>query len=281
MSEIMDKITPNKKFESKSINHIRSYSLVKQLEGFLLSFSLVNILYQYAISAIDFVNTKLSSVDVVYDSLTFVDEKVDGIILSKVDWGVKQVPPSDKLNPVVYARAAYDYINTSILRPINNMIYNAGDKVLPATVGENKAVFKLEELGESSEVSKFFKIINEFVSRAKTFVSNKSNDVSNNLISTYNDELNTMKDEASVYKKKLVAGYNTGYRFVSDVNNQTQEYVADVATTTKNKADSLISDAKQGISAINGKANEIRNEGAELLNGSSSSNQAPAVSASA
>lgn len=281
MSETVDKITPNKKFESKSVNHVRSYSLVKQIEGFLLSFSLVNVLYQYAISVINFANTKLSSVDVVYDSLTFVDEKFDDIVLSKVDWGLKQAPSGDQLNPVVYVKKAYNYVNASILRPINNTIYNAGDRVLPATNQENKAAFKLEEFGESSEVSKFFKIVNEFVSRAKTFVSNKSNDVSNNLISTYNDELNTMKDDASLYKKKLVASYNTGYRFMSDVNNQTQEYVADVATTTRNKADSLISDAKQGISAINGKANEIRNENAELLNGSSNSNQVPVVSASA
>lgn len=281
MSEIVDKTTPNKRFESKSINHIRSYSFTKQTEGFLLSFSLVNILYQYAISVINFANTKLSSVGVIYDSLTFVDEKFDAIVLSEVDWGLKQAPSGDQLNPVVYAKGAYNYVNASILRPINNIIYKAGDKVLPATAQENKAAFKLEELDESSEVSKFFKIVNEFVSRAKTFVSNKSNDVSSNLISTYNDELNTMKDESSVYKKKLVASYNTGYRFMSDVNNQTQEYVADVATTTRNKADSFISDAKQGISSINSKANEIRNESAELLNGSSNSNQVPVVSASA
>lgn len=281
MSEIVDKTTPNKRFESKSINHIRSYSFTKQTEGFLLSFSLVNIVYQYAISVINFANTKLSSVGVIYDSLTFVDEKFDAIVLSKVDWGLEQAPSGDQLNPVVYAKGAYNYVNASILRPINNIIYKAGDKVLPATAQENKAAFKLEELDESSEVSKFFKIINEFVSRAKTFVSNKSNDVSSNLISTYNDELNTMKDDASVYKKKLVASYNAGYRFMSDVNNQTQEYVADVATTTRNKADSFISDAKQGISSINSKANEIRNESAELLNGSSNSNQVPVVSASA
>lgn len=280
MSETVDKITPNKRFESKSISHIRSYSLVEQIEGFLFSFGVVNFLYQYVISGIDFANTKLSSVDIIYDSFTFVDEKFDDVVLSGVDWGVKQVQ-TGKLNPLVYVRDGYNYVNANILRPVNNIIYNVGDKVLPASAGENKTVFKLEELDESSEVSRFFKIVNEFVSRAKTHVSTKSNDVSNSLISKYNDELSTMKEESSVYKNKLVAGYNVGYRFVSDINNNTQEYVTDVATTTKNKADSLISDARQGISAVNDKTNEIRNEGAKLLNGTSDSNQAPAVSASA
>lgn len=278
MSEIVESIKPTKTFESKSVSHIRSYPLVKKGEEVLFSLWVVNFVYQYVAAAVNFANKELSSVDVVYDALTFVDEKVDGVVLSKVDWGLKHAPAIDSVNPLVYTRRGYEYVNASLLRPANNIIYNAGDKVLPATVSENKAVFKLEELGESSEVSKFFKIINEFVSRAKTYVSSKSNDVSNTLISTYNSELDTMKDEASVYKKKIVASYNTGYKFVTDVNNQTQGYVADVATTTRKKADSLLSDAKQGISAFNGKVNEIRDESAELLNGSSSS---PAVRASA
>lgn len=281
MSEIVDKVTPTKKFESKSISHARSYPLVTKSEEILFSFGLVNFLYQYLIAAINFANVELSSVGVIYDSLTFVDEKFDALVLSSVDGVLQRMPSADSVNPLIYARGGYNYVNASILRPANNIIYNTGDKVLPATVSENKAVFKLEELGESSEVSKFFKIANEFVSRAKSFVSSKSNDVSSNLIYTYNDELDTMKDEASIYKRKLVAGYNTGYRFVSDFNNQTQEYVAEVATSTRSKADSLISEAKQGISAINGKATEVRNDGAELLNGSSGSGQAPAVSASA
>lgn len=285
MSEVIDKLKQPKAFQSKSVDHVVSYPLIKQSKDYALSFGLVNYIYQQVFSVVNYVNIRLCSYDVVYNNLKKADGLFDALVLSRVDLVLSYLPTIDSVNPLVYLDRARNYVSVSLLKPANNILYSRGDKYLPATVTENKAVFKLELLNESSEVTKFFKILNEFVSRTQALVSEKSNEVSNNLVSTYNSELHEINDKTNAYRQRAVAAYNTIVKYVHNVNSeyvqplraQTQEYVVDVAATTRSRADNIISEAK---SSINGKAEEIRSEGAELLNGSSSK-QAPAVSASA
>ncbi|CCE80334.1 Piso0_003449 [Millerozyma farinosa CBS 7064] len=293
MSQIADKVTGKKVFQSKVLKHITSYKIIRESKDYALSYGAVNYVYQQLFSVVNYINIQLSSVGVLYDTATYVDELVDTVILQRLDWLFSKLPRVDTVNPVTYYNRSTAYVSSRVLRPLNNAVYKTGDRFLPATLSENRVVYKLEESTEKSEISKFFHIINEFVSRGKQQLSSTSNQISNKIISSYNKELDSLNKESSMYKKRALAAYNSGVNIARDINKEyiqplkshTQEYVSDVANTTKVRADSLISDAKNGITTFNQQAtntlNRAKNEGAELVNGGSKASPAPVVSASA
>jgi hypothetical protein len=274
----MAKEIANKQLSSKSIEHVVGYPIVKDVTDYALSYSLVSYVYQqaYLITGFLFANF-VAPFPVVKNNLTWVDSQVDLVVLTRVD---QVVDKANNFHPVSTVEKKY-------LAPVNSYLYSTVDKYLPGSVTENKAAFKLDELKESSEVSKFFKILNETYSRSKQLATAKSSEVTSTVADNYNKEVAALENVSGGLQKKAVASYNTLVKFVSDINNsfirplkdQTQDYVVDVATTTKNKADSFIAEAKNGIKP---KVNEAAAKGQELLNGATdSSKSAPVVTASA
>lgn len=255
LNNVTDKVRA-RSFTSKSISHISKYQLVQKISYFLLSFTLLNFLYQQVLTATNLIIENIVvPYKFIYDNLTWIDNKFDSIILTRVDKVVGFLPDVTKYTPFKVYHRTEELLEEKYLKPTNEFIYNSYDKYLPATVTENKTVFKLNELTELSEFNKFFIIVNEFLSRFRVFVFNKSNEASHTLVSKYNNEVNVLNEEYTGLSKNVVASYKTSVGVVKDLNNeyfkplksQTQDYVVEVATNTKNKADNFISEAKQQI----------------------------------
>lgn len=76
----------SKPFASKTITHIESYPLVKDVEAFILSFLLFKALSLYFLALTNFVNAKVvSKLSFVVSNLSFVDDKVDTLVLGNAD----------------------------------------------------------------------------------------------------------------------------------------------------------------------------------------------------
>lgn len=79
----------SKTISSKSIDHIRNYSLYQQVSAYLLSFSLVAALTTYAIAISNFAYTNIiSKLTPLVGLLKFFDAKFDALVLSNVDYTV-------------------------------------------------------------------------------------------------------------------------------------------------------------------------------------------------
>ena len=176
----MAKEIANKQLSSKSIEHVVGYPIIKDVTDYALSYSLVSYVYQqaYLITGFFFANF-VAPFPVVKNNLHWVDSQVDLVVLTRVD---QVVDKANNFHPVSTVEKKY-------LAPVNSYIYNTVDKYLPGSATENKATFKLDDLKESSEVSKFFRILNETYSRSKQLATAKSSEVTNTVTDTYNKEV--------------------------------------------------------------------------------------------
>ncbi|KAK6460251.1 hypothetical protein DFJ63DRAFT_321006 [Scheffersomyces coipomensis] len=244
-----------KQFHSKSLDHFLKYSVVSYIVNYIYAITLVKQLYEgYISSILTFINTHLSSIDLIYTNLTFVDATLDSI-LTVFDQYVTQF---------IFKNKYVSLINNYLISINNSNTYVKFDQKFEST--------------ESNEFIKFFYIINTILINLKLKINTSTNHISNELISTYNQELKSTTAEANYIAKNIQASYNTGLKTIKSLNDefitplkiQTTDYLGEVATSTKIKADSLINEAKQQIiTPINGKVEGV-------LNGS-----APVVSASA
>ncbi|ABN65825.1 predicted protein [Scheffersomyces stipitis CBS 6054] len=250
-----------KLFHSKLAAHISSYTPVAQILSYLATISIVSYAYKaYVVPAIDVVNTKVLSQAPVSPYLSAVDAKADSLLSTYFDGYIIGLP----LKTV-------SYVDSTYVKPTNDYLIAAHNKYFPETAYSAKA--------SSGSVETFAAVINSIFTSLKTKVSSKSSEISTSLISTYNAELSTTK-EGSLIAKNLEASYNTATKTIKTLNDdyiqplkiQTQGYVAEVTSSTRSKADSLISEAKSTINP----ALQTISEKTTLLNGS-----APVVSASA
>lgn len=259
----------------KSIDHIASYPPVASVTSYALHFSLINYIYTQYLGLFTLADDKVLT-PYFGDFLSTVDEKFDTLVLGNFDTYVTPYLPTistlDDLNPITFT-------SKHVLAPVNTVVYDTADKYLPATATENKPVFKLSELTETSELSKSIEISKEILSRLSTLITSKLTEISSHLQTTYNEEFEHLSEKAekevSNVQKHVTASYLTSLKLAQDLNKtyiqplkaQTQDYVVEVATTTKNRADSLISEAKHGIS---NSVSSINNKGEEILGQTSS-----------
>lgn len=267
----------SKTFTSKTVSHIGSYSYVDLLVSYLLSFSLIAYAYKLVFLPLwSLVNENIiSPYPIVHDNLAKVDSLVDGFILSDLlDKWVLTYP----IETVKELEAKY-------IKPTNDYFYDSVvNKYLP------KAEYKFDE--GIAETKKFFVIINELLLRLKAQVSNTSTEISNDIISTYNSEIQELskstENAKSNLKSNLTASYNTASKsftkineaYIQPIKTQTQGYVTEVATSTKNRADSFISEAKLTFTQTNKQANaaaeDLSEKATELLNGTTNTISASA-----
>lgn len=266
---------------SKTLSHIQAYPLVKQVLDYVLSFSVVAFLYQQFAAIAALVHLKIVDVPFVAKNLAAVDTAVDTYVLTTFDKKVLPYVPKDAadLHPVAITHKLVDTINSQVLHPINSYVYSAYDQFLPATLTENKAAFKFEELKNTAdgsaarEVTTFVKIVNEFLLRARYLAADKLTEVSNTLANTYNKNFDKLSAEKNYYYKSGVASAATVKELVSTVKadyiqplqKQTQDYVVDA----RSRADELISGAKQNLSeTIQPKAAAAEKKAKDFVNGS-------------
>lgn len=223
------------KYTSASINHILSYKYVSLTLNYLLSFSLIAVVYRNAIHLGESGLDAVTKYPVINNNLKFVDIQVDALVLCTLD-KILAVPGCFKttIKGVVDDKLAV--VNKYYFETINK--YLPGSKI---------------DLEMKSEVEKVGVLSNEVLMRLKNLVKTSSNSLSNHLIQTYNQQYDADKTTGST--KRVVVTIKAIKALINDVNStyvtplkvQTQGYVNDMAMQTKTKADTLISDAKQGI----------------------------------
>lgn len=223
-----------KPFQSKTAKHILSYTLVSKIIAWLATFSIVATIYAQLVLPLYTQFVKLiSKYDVVAGPLAKADAKTDDV-LSSGDYLLISYPKSK-------------------LKSVNSKLHTYLDKYLPS---------KDAKAPVEDEVAQFVNIVNDFYARVSKVVSDKSAQVSSNVISTYNKEI-TSNEQASPITKNLQASYNTATKsfqslnesFIQPLKEQTQEYVAEVAQSTKNKFNTGVKDVQEKkVELANGSA---------------------------
>lgn len=278
----------SKTISSVSIDHVKSYSFVKKLTDYLLSFTIVAALSTYAIALTNYVYSNIiAKLPLIVDILKFVDAKFNELVLVTFD---KVLAVADaykkKAESLVslYKKKGEDTIATykkkgedtiaaykkkgedtvsTYLKPVNDYASSTVDKVLPKA----KDAAEKAEATASNEISKSIEIVNDTLGRTKDLINTKSTEISNTVISTYNKEFDAVP-EKNYYAKVATASVSTGVTLLKNVNSDyiqplkatTQNYVSDVTSQTKAKAEQVVNKASEIAAnepALNGLANNI------------------------
>ncbi|KAL6024080.1 hypothetical protein RJF_4277 [Candidozyma auris] len=261
----------SKAFTSKSKAHFESYSLVKRLQSFILSFALFQAITTYVVALSNYFNDQVvSRFPFVVKQLSAADELVDGLVFGNVDKAVAFA--ADKAKQTEQVAQAYKKKGTDLLlaykkkgedAPVNEYASSTVDKVLPKVQDAARKAEKKEKAAEN-EISKSIEIVNDTYSRSKDLFATKSQDISNTVLNTYNKEFDSSK-EKNYYVKVASASVNTGVKLLKSVNSDyiqplkssTQNYVTDVASQTQRKADEVVSNGVSEVKkTINGAAEQ-------------------------
>ncbi|KAK6457421.1 uncharacterized protein RJT20DRAFT_1991 [Scheffersomyces xylosifermentans] len=255
-------MSETKLFHSKVLDHITGYTYVHKILSYVVSFSIVNYIYtSYVVPLVTLVNSKVLSVAPVTPYLTKFDAFADDLLTKYFDGVI-----------IGYPLKTIQYLEVTFVAPVNNYLIAAHNKYFPETAYTASS--------DNSAVYTFFLILNEVLKSSRATVSNKSTEISNSLITTYNEELNSTKG-SNLIAKNIEASYSTATKTFKSLNDdylqplkvQTQDYVSEVASSTKSRADHLFAEAKQTIDPA---LESLNAKGASLVNGS-----AAVVSASA
>ncbi|PVH14708.1 uncharacterized protein CXQ87_002855 [Candidozyma duobushaemuli] len=278
----------SKAFTSKTKAHLESYSVVKKLHSYLLSFQLVQAVTTYVIALSNYFNDQvISRFPFVVRQLSFADETLDGVVLGNFDKALAVASQKAKQGEdlaISYKKKGEDTLSAYkkkgedtlsaykkkgenavgvYLKPVNDYASSTVDKVLPKVKNATKKAEKKEKQAEN-EISKSIEIVNDTYSRSKDLLSTKSSDISNTVLSTYNKEFDSSK-EKNYYVKVASASVTTGVKLLKSVNSDyiqplkstTQSYVTDVASQTQKRADDVVSNGVAEVKkTINGTAEQ-------------------------
>lgn len=267
----------SKAFTSKTKAHLESYSVVKKLHSYLLSFQLVQAVTTYVIALSNYFNDQvISRFPFVVRQLSFADETLDGVVLGNFDKALAVASQKAKQGEdlaISYKKKGEDTLSAYkkkgenavgvYLKPVNDYASSTVDKVLPKVKNATKKAEKKEKQAEN-EISKSIEIVNDTYSRSKDLLSTKSLDISNTVLSTYNKEFDSSK-EKNYYVKVASASVTTGVKLLKSVNSDyiqplkstTQSYVTDVALQTQKRADDVVSNGVAEVKkTINGTAEQ-------------------------
>ncbi|KND97357.1 hypothetical protein QG37_05735 [Candidozyma auris] len=104
----------SKAFTSKSKAHFESYSLVKRLQSFILSFALFQAITTYVVALSNYFNDQVvSRFPFVVKQLSAADELVDGLVFGNVDKAVAFA--ADKAKQTEQVAQAYKKKGTDLL----------------------------------------------------------------------------------------------------------------------------------------------------------------------
>ncbi|KAI5954878.1 hypothetical protein KGF57_003903 [Candida theae] len=244
--------TKAKQFDSKTIQHINSYPLVKDIEQLVLSISLVQVIHQQLVVPIyNFLITNILTISPIYE----VAGLFDGLSL--------------------YALGIFDYffielpnyfislIVNNFIKPINQHIIHINNQFLKPV--ENEAEDSLFQI---------YYTLKSIVLNATSVAYSNANEIQSHIVSTFNQELKATSKDKSTLEKNLTASYNTGVKTVKTINddyivplkNQTQEFVSN----GRKNAESFIKETRDKIEPkLNGAAAELNNRKDDLLKNNS------------
>lgn len=266
----------DKVFESKSIKHITSYKIVEQVITYLLSYSILNYVYQQFLT----IYNKLNQIIITpYFStiLIILDGKFNSV-LTNIDYAF------------VKSFNVVKYTNEQSLKKLNHYFPDESSQTLKQT---------------SNEIEKSIEIFKQFLIRFYKFSLNQSNSISNHIVSTYNQQvkqndgnivtknlnasLNTANITFETYIKPLQSKttdlYNDGKSYLNDVTTQTKTKINDVTNQTKTKINDVTTQTKTKITDVTtqtkNKAQQVLNDGKKKAQEYISVEEVPVVKASA
>ena len=226
--------------QSKTLNHLLSYPLVKLVVNYLLSFTFIQLIYQQLIKPVyDLVNQVVLGKFGNY--IKPVDEKADQLLTEVVDKTV--IPQGEKL--VHNVRETVDYPLKTYVKPANDYTIKTVHQYLP------DQQFKFDD--NINELEKSVEIAKQLGSSLYNTVKTKLNEVSNNVLTTYKEEVAASK-ETSTIGKNISAGVNTAAKsyetYVKPLQEQTSAVINDVTQKGKAKTEELVDSAKNNISGV-------------------------------
>lgn len=230
-----------KQFDSKLLNHISEYSLVKYFQQLIISVSIINLIHQqYILPLLAFVNAQILTKSPIYETVNFVDVQAD-LTLSTFDKYFLEIP-----------KTTVNSFSKTYLDIANKKLIEANNKFLTPIEKSDSVVDTVKNVAVNVKNTAF----------------NKSTEIQKNLVDTYNHELSSAKKQ-NVIGKNIEASYNTAQKTIKTLNeeiitplkNQTQDYVDQITTQTKNKADELIK------TKVSPKIEEIKKKKDGFLNG--------------
>ncbi|KAG5416869.1 hypothetical protein I9W82_005599 [Candida metapsilosis] len=256
-----------KKFDSKTIEHINSYPLVKQVEQLILSISIFQAIHQqFVLPTYQFIITNVLSISPIYE----VADLFDGLSL--------------------YALGIFDYffiglptqvINffvVNLIKPINQQIITINNQFLKPVKNESE-----------DSIFQIYYTLKSIVYNLTNVVYSNGKEIQSQIVSTYNQELKKTNSTSSpspdskksYLEKNLTASYNTGIKTVKTLNdeyltplkNQTSEFVVN----GRKNAENFLKETRDRIEPkLNGVATELNKEKDDLLNnGGSNGNSVP------
>lgn len=260
-----------KKFDSKTIQHINNYPLVKQVEQLILSISIFQAIHQQFIWPIyQFIITNVLSISPIYE----VADLFDGLSL--------------------YALGIFDYffiglptqvINffvVNLIKPINQQIININNQFLKPIKNESE-----------DSIFQIYYTLKSIVYNLTNVVYSNGKEIQLQIVSTYNQELkktnisasnSSSSKEKSYLEKNLTASYNTGIKTVKTLNdeyltplkNQTLEFVVN----GRKNAENFLKETRDRIEPkLNGVATELNKQKDDLLNNNASNGNSVPVPA--
>ncbi|CAD1810406.1 hypothetical protein FOB58_001450 [Candida parapsilosis] len=243
---------PKKKFDSKTLQHVNNYSLVKQLEQLILSISIFQSIYQqFILPVYQFLIGNVLTISPIYE----VAQIFDGLNLYAL--GIFDHFFIDLPNKVI------NFTTANFIKPVNQQIIHI-----------NNAFLKPVENEAEDSIFQIYYTIKSIVLNITGVAYSKSNEIQHQIVSTYNQELKSTPANKSYLEKNLTASYNTGVKTVKVLNddyivplkNQTQEFV----TNGKKNAEVFLKETRDKIEPrLNEAANELNKQKDDLLKNNS------------
>lgn len=255
-------------FESKTVNHIKSYSLVQKTLTYVLSFTILAFFYQQLLIVANKFNELLIT-PYLSQYFALVDNKTNALLSNYLDFFLLKFFNSIKL--------------------INDFSSKKVNQIFPGSTST---------IDSSNELEKSVQIVKTFVSSVYQSTVQNTNNVTHDIASTYSQE--AKKVEGNVVKKNISASLNTAnYSFetyikplqsktseiINDVTVQTKSKINDVTTQTKSKINDVTNQTKSKFDDVTSqaysKAENVLNEGKKRAQEYVNLEEVPVVKASA
>ncbi|KAI5950850.1 hypothetical protein KGF54_003924 [Candida jiufengensis] len=235
----------NKKFDSKSLQHLNQYSLVQYFLNLVLQFSIAQVLYKQLILPIyNFININIISISPIYDLFTFTDSIINEILITFDKYFISY--PQEQVN----------YFTKNVIKPINSKIIEVNNQYLTP----------LETKTEDGLFQIFYTLKSIALNITSTTIS-KGDEIQKNISSTFNKEYSSTPKDSNFINKNITASVNTFNKTYNTFNEevlipikqQTQELYA----SGYKRGESLIADTKE---KINPKIEEYKTKAESIIN---------------
>lgn len=217
------------KFTSSSFEHIKSYELVKQTSAFVLKYQVFQVILSYVTSITQTILATIEGYPAAVDVLKFADLKFNQLL---------EFADSVVAYPL-------GFVNTYLGK--FNSLYLERMKAYAPSVSVDLT---------SNEITNFIAITSAGYTSAKEYTFSLYSNSKGYVVKTYDSEYS--KTNGTDVVRYGTAALNSGKTISNDVYTQyfkplqttTTNYVNDVASQTKTKADTLLQEAKKSIPTV-------------------------------